>query len=410
VSWYEAAAFAEFAGKSLPTYYHWLGATDPYGPPSVLELSNFGGTGPTPVGRHQGLGPFGTYDMAGNVKEWCWNRSADKRYTLGGAWNDAVYLYQQGHAQPPLDRSEGYGFRCAKYLEPIAEALGAPIERVWRDYSREKPVDDATFRLFESIYGYDRTELKPNTQPLESRSAHWRLEKASFQAAYGNERVLVYLYLPESAAPPYQTVLYFPGSGAESVASHDWDLTNLLDFVIKSGRAVLVPVYNGLYERRFATELPDRAWRDLVIQWYKDLARSVDYLESRKDIDSQKLAFYGFSLGARMGVKFTALDKRVKASILLAGGLDSGEIPPEIDEINFLTRVKVPTLMLNGRDDFRFPLLVSQKPMFQLLGPREADKRHGLINGGHVPPKIEIIREVLDWLDRYLGPVAAPGS
>jgi hypothetical protein len=66
--------------------------------------------------------------------------------------------------------------------------------------------------------------------------------------------------------------------------------------------------------------------------------------------------------------------------------------------------------MVNGRDDFRFPLLVSQKPMFQLLGSPERDKRHGLISGGHVPTKIEIIKEVLDWLDRYLGPVAAPGS
>lgn len=191
-------------------------------------------------------------------------------------------------------------------------------------------------------------------------------------------------------------------------------MTNLLDFVIKSGRAVVVPVYNGLYERRFPTPIPggrqSRARRDLTIQWSKDLARTVDYLETRKDIDSRKLAFYGISLGARMGVIFTAFEKRLKASILLAGGLDSGAAPPEVDDINFLTRVKVPTLMVNGRDDFRFPLLVSQMPMFQLLGPPEGDKRHGLVSGGHLPTKIETIREVLDWLDRYLGPVAAPGS
>jgi len=280
--------------------------------------------------------------------------------------------------------------------------------------TREKPVDDAAFRLIESIYAYDRAELKPETQTLESGSAHWRLEKASFQAAYGNERVIVYLYLPRSAAPPYQTVVFFPGSGAETVASHDWDLTSTLDFVIKSGRAVLIPAYNGLYERRFPTPLPyggpSLARRDLYIQWYKDLARSVDYLETRNDIDSRKLAFYGISLGARMGVRFTALEKRFKASILLAGGLDTAPAPPEVDDINFLPRVKVPTLMVNGRDDFRFPLLESQKPMFQLLGSPERDKRHGIINGGHIPTKIEIIKEVLDWLDRYLGPVAAPGS
>jgi hypothetical protein len=64
----------------------------------------------------------------------------------------------------------------------------------------------------------------------------------------------------------------------------------------------------------------------------------------------------------------TALERRFKASILLAGEFDSTSFRPELDHINFAPRVKVPTLMLNGRDDFRFPLDVSQKPMFQALG------------------------------------------
>ena len=57
VSWYEAAAFAEFAGKSLPTIYHWFQATDRFGPPAVLELSNFGGQGPAPVGAIRASAP-----------------------------------------------------------------------------------------------------------------------------------------------------------------------------------------------------------------------------------------------------------------------------------------------------------------------------------------------------------------
>jgi hypothetical protein len=39
------------------------------------------------------------------------------------------------------------------------------------------------------------------------------------------------------------------------------------------------------------------------------------------------------------------------------------------------------------------------------LGTPEKDKRHVVFESGHVPPADMLIKEVLDWLDRYLGPV-----
>jgi hypothetical protein len=68
--------------------------------------------------------------------------------------------------------------------------------------------------------------------------------------------------------------------------------------------------------------------------------------------------------------------------------------------------VRLPTLMLNGRNDFRFPLDAAQKPLFRALGTPEARKRHALVSGGHGPDRLEMIREVLAWLDRWLGPVS----
>ena len=68
VSWYEAAAYAEFAGKSLPTVYHWFRAAA-IGPLSdILNFSNFAGQGPAQAATNRGLGRFGTYDMAGNLQ------------------------------------------------------------------------------------------------------------------------------------------------------------------------------------------------------------------------------------------------------------------------------------------------------------------------------------------------------
>ena len=57
-------------------------------------------------------------------------------------------------------------------------------------------------------------------------------------------------------------------------------------------------------------------------------------------------------------------------------------------------------------DDYLYALELSQLPLFRLLGAREADKRHARLEGGHIPSdRNEMIRETLDWLDRYLGPV-----
>jgi len=410
VSWYEAAAFAEFAGKSLPSVHDWLAATDSLAPPALLMLSNFAGKGPARVGTYQGLGPFGTYDMAGNVKEWCWNASGEKRYILGGGWDEPVYMYQERHAASPFERGENHGFRCAKYVKPPAAELTAPVARLGRDYSHPKPVDDALFAVFRNLYAYDRTALDPTTETMESRSPHWRMEKLSMNAAYGGERLIAYLFLPTNASPPYQTVVYFPGSDAQELPRLLEPELGYFDFVIRSGRAVLHPIYKNTYERRLRQPppWPSRAFRDLRIQQYQDLERSVDYLVTRPDIDAAKLAYYGLSWGAVVGPIHTALETRFKASILVAGGLGARDYAgmPEIDPMHFVPRVTTPTLMLNGREDFAFPLELSQEPMFRLLGPKAADKRHVLFEGGHIPPRIPLIKDTLDWLDGYLGPLA----
>jgi hypothetical protein len=82
------------------------------------------------------------------------------------------------------------------------------------------------------------------------------------------------------------------------------------------------------------------------------------------------------------------------------------KVRPEADEINYVTRVRIPTLMLNGMYDYHaFPLETSAKPMFELLGTPKEDKRQIIYDSDHMLPKGEFIRDTLSWLDRYLGPV-----
>jgi formylglycine-generating enzyme required for sulfatase activity/dienelactone hydrolase len=407
VSWYEAAAFARYAGKRLPTVHHWrraAAADSLYS--DVIEHSNFGTKGPAAVGAYAGIGGYGTFDLAGNVKEWTSNAVGDKRYILGGAWNEPSYQYSATDALEPFDRAAGNGFRG---MTPLAgttldAALDRPLPSVVRDYTDERPVADSVFRIYRSLYAYDRSDLEAVVESSDDSPEHWRVERVSYAAAYRGERIPALLFLPKSAAPPYQTIVYFP-AGQNIQQFHKWEI-NYLDFVLRSGRAVLLPMYMGIYERRLDPSIQGlHAVRDVTIQRMKDLQRSVDYVYARPDLDESRLAFFGVSLGAALAPIALAIEPRFKAAVLWSGGFSSVARLPEADQINFAPRVRTPVLMMNGRDDFTYPVKASQEPMFSWLGTPHQDKRHLLHAGGHICPFEGNIKDTLDWLDRYLGAI-----
>lgn len=405
VSWYEAAAYAEFAHKQLPTIYHWYRAANLGIHSDILMFSNFDGSGPARVGSHPGLGPFGTYDMAGNVREWCWNATGNRRYLVGGAWNDPRYAYSSTKAVLPFDRSPTNGFRCVTCPGPVRAGLTGPIEKPARDHGTEDPVTDREFRILQSFYSYDHTGLKTVTESVDESSRDWKMEKIGFDAAYGNQRVTARLYLPRNAKPPYETIVYFPPRSALSLRNIDDFEVRFIGFLVKTGRAVLYPVYQGMYERRLTAPVGPSGERDRVIEQSKDLRRSLDYLETRPDIDLGRVGYYGISDGARLGLIQLAEESRIRAAVLSAGGLSPERKPLEIDEINLAPRVRIPVLMLNGRYDFMYAAESDQIQMFRLLGTPEKDKRYVLFNSGHVPIQQQEVKETLDWFDRYLGPV-----
>jgi dienelactone hydrolase len=405
ISWYEAAAYAKFAGRSLPTVHHWRLAASQSIHSQILNWSNFSGKSPARVGEFPGLGPYGTYDMAGNVKEWCVNAIGDLRYILGGGWNEPNYQYRQSDARKPFDRSANNGLRLVLFPDPAAvpDIARNPVALQTRDYSKEKPVSDEVFGALVRLYSYDATDLAARTESVDE-SDDWRIERLSYNAAYAGERIGAYLFLPKNVSPPYQTVVYFPHSGGFALDSFHKAEMGYLAFLIKAGRALLFPMYKGLYERRLtAPPTGPNEVRDMMIQQVKDVARSVDYLQTRSDIDRQKIAFFGASLGSWMAPIILVTEKRFATAILWSGGLPLLRRPPEVDPINFAPHVTTPTLMLNGRDDFTFPVEQSQEPLFRLLGTPATDKRHGLYDGGHVFPFSRMIKDSLDWLDKYLG-------
>ncbi|MHC4113400.1 MAG: SUMF1/EgtB/PvdO family nonheme iron enzyme, partial [Planctomycetota bacterium] len=413
ISWYEAAAYAEFAGKQLPTIYHWsrAGITAGRYSGTILLHSNFNQKSAASVGGYEGMGSYGTYDMAGNMREWCWNKASDnKRYILGGAWDEPEYKFVVPAAFNPFDRSTTNGFRCVKYASENAVPKNAFEEIAFetRDYSKETPVSDEEFLLYKkTLYSYEKDALNEAVVSVDDSAKNWRHETIIFDAAYGEERVIAHLYLPLNSSPPYQTVIYFPGNSA--LFLHQYHAGGLPDFLLRSGRAVLYPVYKGTYERNsgLQSNRPTRSlsYRDHVIWWSKDLSRSIDYLELREDIDHEKVGFFGLSWGAAMAAIFPAVEDRLKVCLLVGGGFYFEPALPEVDQINFAPHVKIPLLMINGRYDGALLVEKSQRPMFDLLGTPEKDKRHLLFDTGHLPRE-HVNEESLKWLDLYFGPVS----
>jgi eukaryotic-like serine/threonine-protein kinase len=372
----------------------------------VLSFANFSGQGPSPVGKYRALGQFGTFDMAGNVQEWASTAIGDLRYTLGGAWNTPSYKAVGQDGRQPFERGPSFGFRCVRYVSLVPESLMRLALPVGPDRRHDKPVDDEIYKIFQRLHDYDRSDLSPTLDGVEE-AKYWRLENVSFQAAYNGERVIGHLYLPKNATPPYQTLLFMGGSEIFFQKNGYGSDTLFFDFLLRSGRAVLVPAYKGTMER---SPMPgpegDNQWREMNLAWAKDLRRSVDYLDTRPDIDLDKLAFGGVSLGAAIAPFLVALEPRFKTAVLVSGGT-RWKVAPEVDPWNYAPRVTVPILMINGRSDFNFPLESSQLPLFRAFGTPAKHKKHVLFEGGHATPvaQPDLIKAYLDWLDKYLGPV-----
>jgi cephalosporin-C deacetylase-like acetyl esterase len=431
VSWYEAAAFADFAGKSLPTLEHWWAAGGrPRGAGDLIALSNFRGEGPVAVGSTDAITSFGASDMAGNVREWCWNPSAQGRCLRGGAWNDQVYMFGNVTQSLATDRSETNGFRCVRYIEgktPPEKLFALYRSDAVRDLMEERPVSDEVFAVYRRLFDYDPRDLQARVEARDESRPDWIRERVSFTAAYGDERVSAQLYLPRTGRPPYQTVIYFPGSDAIPAGSSD-ELEQRLTFwfvlspFLKAGRAVFYPVYKGTHERNdgkpdyygglHVSGDPTQEYADYQVMVVRDVRSAIDYLASRPDIDSRKVAFEGLSWGGFVAPIVLAVEHRFAAAIVVLGGLDDVNRPrPEVDLLNYAPRVRLPVLMLNGRYDLVFPLESSVRPMFQLLGSPPGDKVLRVYESDHMIPRAELIRESLAWLDKYLGPVqtaAAP--
>ena len=410
VSWYEAAAYAKFLGKRLPSIYHFALASARVVGGDFLPGSNFSGK-LAPVGSYRGsLNYWGLYDVAGNAREWCWNAVGGERFALGGAADGPAYMFWElaVNLRSPFDRNAMTGFRCIKPGGPDQHdaQLDRPVERKpVTDWAKVEGFSDDAWRTWQNQLSYAKGPLNEKTEWTDDTLPSWRMEKVTFNAAYPDERVIVYLFLPRNVPPPWQPVIYVhPGFGQLMSSSQDGHNTmdlNFWDYVVKDGRAVVYPIFKGIFERGGRPDNEgDWSWSSWN-QSAKDIFRTIDYLETRKDIRADRLGLLAISGGCDGGIVVCSVEQRIKAAVLLGGGL-WGIPSSDREKMGLAKHITIPVQMVNGRSDN-----FGQEFLLGSFATPPDRKRFVQFDGDHALAGFakDVIKVNLEWFDRFLGPV-----
>lgn len=420
ITWHEASAYAEFRGKQLPTVFQWekaarngavmsivnympWGAFYPGDP--LVHHANFDSGGTQPVTSAEfGMSPFGAYNMAGNAQEWTGNDTSEGRIATGGAWGEPTYTFAQYATLPALYSSNKVGFRCAMTAPGATGDQGAARIEIEKEVPILARTSDADFNAWRVAYDYEKSPLDAKIESVQE-TPDWRLERITFNA--GSERAIAYLYLPNHLPRPLQVIQMVPaGDVDQGFRSLPASIEAVLGPVIRSGRAVFGVVLKGYIERLqpgyVSPDVKSAEYLDRVVGRITDLRRGLDYLEARKDIDLSKLAFFGPSAGAQIGLVLAAVEPRYRAVTLMGAGLTATPRIAQAMPANFAPHIRAPKLVVQGRYDEDTPIKTQTEPMMKLFSE---PKKLVVFEGGHVAPPEILVPTLSAFLDQVLGPV-----
>ena len=412
ISWYEALAYARYKGNILPPMFHWAKAAFPpdeiISPisPKLLKTSNFSKEDISVVG--QGEGAYGTFDMAGNAKEWVWNIFGGRGLTLGGAFDEPTYLASQTAPEARMNRSLKNGFRTARLINPRdLNPFGDPIEtQAPKDLSFYKPMSDEVFNVYSRSFQVSSTNPKFEKVYIDDSHPVWIKERIKLEVGYNNESMDVLIFKPKNSFGLSAPIIVHPGANYYTTPPEIDDINPgefSLDFLIKSGKTLIWPAWKGSLNRMpenvTSNEDTLRRFRNQFVAWVNDTDKTLDYLETRNDIDTENIFYLGMSYGALFNTHTLLFENRYKGAILYVGG-SFPTYPPLADGINHLPRIKTPFLMLNGEQDYLVPKSAANF-FYQFTGTPTEDKKIIFYDSGHWPlPRNQMIKETLSFIDK----------
>jgi dienelactone hydrolase len=156
-----------------------------------------------------------------------------------------------------------------------------------------------------------------------------------------------------------------------------------------------------------------------MVNIVKDYSRTIDFIEhfqeatGRQNVfDLHRLAFCGFRWGGCVGPVWLVADYlthsetwRVKAAVMTDATLVQCLQPLELDQLNYLPHLRVPSMLLNCRRLVRAPFDRAQQPMYDLI-PMEPGTGKVLISFPQHTwgiPAADFDAHANRWLDEKLG-------
>lgn len=274
-------------------------------------------------------------------------------------------------------------------------------------YREELPVS--------KYYEYDRDLPLHDSTELIKDTADYSLYYITYRSVH-NKTVTGLLTIPKGIDKPLPVVILMHGKGDRKTVDYIEYGNNQL---YKAGYAVLrLDFYNhgdrieNDYDFSFTGKY--RYWtREIISQTVFDLRRAVDFIESRNDLDQDRIGFFGISLGGITGTIFCGVDKRVKVPVMvLTGGQmnlifgekalssDTKNYLSIIEPMNFIEKISPrPLLMINAENDDII------HPMMTRLLYKKANKPKKIIwypARHHTLPVDKAYRDGIEWFDKYL--------
>lgn len=409
ISFFEAAAYCRFRGKRLPTIVEWRKAISSCTKWALVARSNFASDGPEICGANSGVSRFNIRDLGGNVREWCSSVNQNgSGFILGGSWENTRQVIHQNVAVDRWDRAIVNGFRCCK---DRSETAKTQADRRQADTYMSTPIKrrtqiPATLAELNALHKYDRSKL---TEPRGNQIQNARLAErrvtyaiAQLNAPYDQKHFLLHLFAPAEVRKRLPCVVVLSdlqwfsdlttGSSPAMMIKTE-SLVDIAALVSQGGVVLCIPEFSNKTPRRLegngekALGIPGNGNKKELpphsIIRAKHVMRSLDYLASRTDLDSNQFFLLGIGDHGADAVRLLALDDRFQAGSLIATGykkqsrlglrLDATKqkVP---DVYHYAPHARQPLLMINGAYDLEYPELTCQKPLFNELGSAVKEK------------------------------------